>query len=524
MSKKKIFIIGSGPYCIGSSVEFDWCGVQALRTLKKLGHETIFINSNPETVSTDFDECDRLYFEELTLEKVLDIYEKEKPDGVIFSTGGQIAQNMALELAKYKVPLLGTTVASIENCEDREKFSALCDELEIDQPRWKCFSKLKEAYAFSEEVGYPVLVRPSFVLSGAAMAVATNEASLKSFLETAIGTSAAAIVISKFEQNAKEIEFDGVAQEGVIICSAIAEHVENAGVHSGDATIVLPPQNLYLETVRRVRKIAQKLAKKLNISGPFNIQFLARENEIKVIECNLRASRSFPFVSKVLGQNFIEIATRIWAGERLLPQEKNPLEIQAVGVKSAQFSFSRLKGADPSLGVEMSSTGEVACFGDTEEEAFLKSLISVGFAVPQMGTSLLVALGKIKDKNDFLPLAKRLIKMGFSFVGTENTAKFLNENNIDCQTVYKISSGIHPNIVDLIETKGVSMVINTSNKFSHEEISDGYLIRRKTIDQNIPLITNLQVAKLLVRSLEKYASFESLEVLSYKERAKLYGD
>ena len=524
MSKKKILIIGSGPYCIGSSVEFDWCGVQVLRTLRKIGHETIFINSNPETVSTDFDECDRLYFEELTLEKVLDIYEKEKPDGVIFSTGGQIAQNMALELARYKIPLLGTSVSSIENCEDRQKFSALCDELEIDQPRWNSFSKLKDAYAFSDEVGYPVLVRPSFVLSGAAMAVAANEESLKDFLETDVVTSHAAVVISKFEENAKEIEFDGVAQDGKIICSAIAEHVENAGVHSGDATIVLPPQNLYLETVRRVRKVAQKLAKKLNISGPFNIQFLARENEIKIIECNLRASRSFPFVSKVLGQNFIEIATRIWVGEKLSSQEKNPLEIQAVGVKAAQFSFSRLKGADPSLGVEMSSTGEVACFGDTVEEAFLKSLISVGFSMPNTNTTILVTLGKIKDKTDFLPLAKRLIKMGFAFVGTENTAKFLNENNIDCQTVHKVSSEKSPNIIDLIESKGVSIVINTPNKFSHEEISDGYLIRRKAVDQNIPLITNLQVAKLLIRSLEKYPSFDSLEVLSYRERAKLYSD
>ena len=524
MSKKKILIIGSGPYCIGSSVEFDWCGVQVLRTLKKLGHETVFINSNPETVSTDFDECDRLYFEELTLEKVLDIYEKEKPDGVVFSTGGQIAQNMAMELAKYGVPLLGTSVESIDNCEDREKFSALCDELGIDQPRWNCFSELKEAYTFAAEVDFPVLVRPSFVLSGAAMAVATDDASLKEFLETAVGTSDAAVVISKFEENAKEIEFDGVAQDGEIICSAIAEHVENAGVHSGDATIVLPPQNLYLETVRRVRNIAQKLARKLHISGPFNIQFLARENEIKVIECNLRASRSFPFVSKVLGQNFIEISTRIWVGEKLLPQEKNPLEIQSVGVKAAQFSFSRLKGADPSLGVEMSSTGEVACFGDTEEEAFLKSLISVGFVMPKIGTALLVTLGKIKDKSDFLPLAKRLVKLGFSFVGTENTSKFLNENQVACKTVYKISSEQHPNVVDLIEEKGVSMVINTPNKFSHEEISDGYLIRRKTVDQNIPLINNLQVAKLLVRSLEKYPTFDNLEVLSYEERAKLYSN
>jgi len=347
--KKKFLIIGSGPYCIGSSVEFDWCGVQVLRTLKKAGHETVFMNSNPETVSTDFDECDRLYFEELSLERVLDIYEKEKPDGVIFSTGGQGAQNLAVELAKFGVNLVGTPIESIDRCEDREKFSAMCDSLGVDQPAWASFDKLKEAYDFADEVGYPVLVRPSFVLSGAAMAVATNHDMLEEYLKSAVGSTKSSVVITKFLQNAKEVEFDGVAQNGEIIVSAIAEHIENAGVHSGDATIVLPPQNLYLETVRRVRHIAQKLAKELNISGPFNIQFLARENEIKVIDCNLRASRSFPFASKVLGQNFIEVATKIWLGENLKPQEKNPLEVQSVGVKSAQFSFSRLKNADPNL-------------------------------------------------------------------------------------------------------------------------------------------------------------------------------
>ncbi len=519
MSKKKILIIGSGPYCIGSSVEFDWCGVQVLRTLKKMGHETIFINSNPETVSTDFDECDRLYFEELTVERVLDIYEKERPDGVVFSTGGQVAQNMVETLAEHDLPLLGTSVASIMQCEDREKFSAMCDRLGVDQPRWNSFSSKKEAFAFAREVGFPVLVRPSFVLSGAAMAIANSEESLEKYLEVAVGTTDASVVISKFEENAKEVEFDGVAQSGEIICSAISEHVENAGVHSGDATIVLPPQNLYLETVRRVRKIAQDMARHLNISGPFNIQFLARENEIKVIECNLRASRSFPFASKVLAQNFIELATRIWMGEKLNPQEKNPLEIQAVGVKAAQFSFSRLKGADPNLGVEMSSTGEVACFGATAEEAFLKSMISVGFTMPPKGTTILVTLGKLKDKIDFVSFAKRLGKLGYSFMGTENTAKFLVEHGIKCKSVHKISSGKHPDVTDVIESKKVSMVINTSNKFSHEEISDGYLIRRKAIDQNIPLITNLQVARLLVKTFEQFEGVEDLEVLSYAERA-----
>lgn len=516
--KKKVLIIGSGPYSIGSSVEFDWCGVQVLRTLKKLGHETVFINSNPETVSTDFDECDRLYFEELTLERVLDIYDKEQPDGVIFSTGGQIAQNMINDLARAGVPLLGTGVEFIDRCEDRGKFSALCDELRIDQPEWQSFAELNDAIAFARRVGFPVLVRPSFVLSGAAMAVATCEESLKEYLEVAVGTSSASVVISKFEENAKEIEFDGVAQNGEIIVSAIAEHIENAGVHSGDATIVLPPQNLYLETIRRVRKIAQNLAKTLEISGPFNIQFLARENEIKVIECNLRASRSFPFVSKVLGQNFIEIATRIWMGEKLEPMEKNPLEIQSVGVKAAQFSFSRLKGADPILGVEMSSTGEVACFGATVEEAFLKSLLSVGFVPMQKNSALLVTLGKLKDKVDFIPVAKKLMGLGYTFYGTENTAQFLTERGIDCETVYKISSEKHPSVGDLIEDKKVSLVINTPNKFSHEEISDGYLMRRKTIDRNIPLLTNLQLVKLLTKALEKFPSIDDLPVIDYENR------
>jgi len=512
---KKYLIIGSGPYSIGSSVEFDWCGVQVLRTLRRLGHETVFINSNPETVSTDFDECDRLYFEELTVERVLDICDKEKPDGVIFSTGGQIAQNMAEQLQEEGLHLLGTSVESIDRCEDRGKFSQLCDDLHIDQPRWESFSKMKDAFAFAKEVEYPVLVRPSFVLSGAAMAVATDETNLKDFLETAVGTSKASVVISKFEENAKEVEFDGVAQNGRIICSAIAEHIENAGVHSGDATIVLPPQNLYLETVRRVRRIAEELAKELDISGPFNIQFLARHNEIKVIECNLRASRSFPFASKVLGQNFIELATRVLLGEEVESQEVNPLEILNVGVKAAQFSFSRLKGADPALGVEMSSTGEVACFGDTIEEAFLKSLIATGFRLPEKGSKILVTLGKLRDKVAFRPIAGEFLKLGFSLVATEATAELFNEHGIACDTVAKISSKEHPNVAELIESGEVGLVINTPNKFSHEEITDGYGIRRAAIDANVPLIINLQLAKLLAQTLLKFPTTDSLPVKPY---------
>jgi len=518
MIPKKILVIGSGPYCIGSSVEFDWCGVQVIRTLRLLGHETIFINSNPETVSTDFDECDRLYFEELSLERVLDVIDKEKPDGVIFSTGGQIAQNLAVKLAEYDVPLLGTHIESIDRCEDREKFSELCDDLGIDQPQWSSFEKLEDAFSFAEKVGFPVLVRPSFVLSGAAMAVATDRVMLENYLDSAVGTTHSSVVISKFERNSKEVEFDGVAQDGEIIVSAIGEHIENAGVHSGDATIVLPPQNLYLETVRRVRRVAQKLAKSLNISGPFNIQFLAKENHIKVIECNLRASRSFPFVSKVLDQNFIDIATRIWMGEKMENQELNLLDIRDVGVKAAQFSFSRLKNADPNLGVEMSSTGEVACFGDTLEEAFLKSQLSVGFTLPEPSNPILVTLGSIRDKADFIPVARKFNSLGFTFVGTEGTSKFLTENGFECTTVYKISSDRHPNVIDLIESKKVSMVVNTPNKFSHEEISDGYLIRRKAVDQNVPLVVNLQIAKLLARSLSQIDNLDDLSIKNFGER------
>lgn len=518
MKKKKILIIGSGPYSIGSSVEFDWCGVQVLRTLRQHGHETVFMNSNPETVSTDYDECDRLYFEELTAERVLDIWEKEKPDGVIFSTGGQIAQNMSQELFDAGVNLLGTSVPSIDQCEDRNKFSMLCDELGIDQPLWKKFSEKKDAIAFAQKVGFPVLVRPSFVLSGGAMAVATDQESLVEYLNKAVGNSKASVVISKFEENAKEIEFDGVAREGEIVASAISEHIENAGVHSGDATIVLPAQNINLETMRRVRKISGDLARKLNISGPFNIQFLARENEIKVIECNLRASRTFPFVSKVLGQNFIEIATRIWMGEKISSQEINPLSIQSVGVKAAQFSFSRLKGADPTLGVEMASTGEVGCFGATLEEAFLKSLLSVGFQMPQKGKKILLTIGKLEDKVRMIPVVEKFKDMGFSFVGTEGTAQFLREKGFDCQTVYKISSDKHPNVLDVIENKKIGMVINTANKFSHNEVSDGYLIRRKAIDRNIALIINLQKAKLIAKTFQKYFSEKDLPIFHYEER------
>ncbi len=512
----KIMILGSGPYSIGSSVEFDWSSVQVLRTLRRLGFKTVFINSNPETVSTDFDECDRLYFEELTPERVLDVYTKEKPDAMIVCTGGQVAQNMIIELKAAGVNILGTKVEDIERCEDRGAFSAMCDKLEIDQPAWQAFKTKAEAIDFAKKVGFPVLVRPSFVLSGAAMAVANSDEALMSYLDSAIGQTEASVVISKFEENAKEIELDAVAINGEIVCQAIAEHVENAGVHSGDATIVLPPQTVYTETIRKVNQIGQKLAKELNITGPFNMQVLAKQNKVMIIECNLRASRSFPFASKVLRQNFMEIATKGLVGEKVLPDIVRLEDIKMVGVKAAQFSFSRLKGADPMLGVEMSSTGEVACFGQNIEEALLKSLISVGFRMPEKASEVLVTLGKVTDKADFLPIGKSLIEMGFKLIGTEGTSAFLQSEGVACETVFKVSDK-HPNVLDAIEKQNVQLVVNTPNKYSHEERSDGYLIRRKAIDNNIPLVTNLQLLKVLVRAINQYPTEESLPVMAYGE-------
>lgn len=510
-------VLGSGPYSIGSSVEFDWSSVQVLRTLRKKGYKTIFVNSNPETVSTDYDEVDKLYFEELTAERVLDIYRKEKPAGMIVCTGGQVAQNMILELAANGVNILGTDVKDIERCEDRGAFSEMCDKLGIDQPRWQTFATKEEAINFAKEVGFPVLVRPSFVLSGAAMAVANSDEALMDYLQSAVGQTNASVVISKFEQNAKEIELDAVAVNGEIVCQAIGEHLENAGVHSGDATIVMPPQAIYTETLRKVNMIGKKLAKELNITGPFNAQFLAKQNKVMIIECNLRASRSFPFASKVLGQNFMQMATLGIVGQEVKPHIMRLEDIQAVGVKAAQFSFSRLKGADPMLGVEMSSTGEVACFGQNIEEALLHSLISVGFRLPEKGSKVLITLGKVTDKADFLPIGKQLIDMGFTLLGTEGTSAFLQSEGLDCEPVYKVSDK-HPNVLDAIEQENVQLVINTPNKYSHEERSDGYLIRRKAIDNNIPLITNLQLMKVLVRAINMYPSEESLPIMAYDER------
>lgn len=513
--KKKVMVLGSGAYAIGTSVEFDWCSVTCANRLRREGFETIMVNYNPETVSTDYDMCDKLYFDELSLERVLDIYEREKPMGVVISMGGQVANNLALKLEAAGVRVLGTSPRNIDRAEDRNKFSALLDELGIDQPMWRELTSIKKIQTFSDEVGYPLLVRPSYVLSGAAMSVAHNYQDLEVYLEKATDISSEApVVVSKFEQGAKEIEIDAVAHRGEMVVSAISEHVENAGVHSGDATLVLPPQKLYFETIKRVREIAGKIAKALDISGPFNIQFLAKNNMVKVIECNLRASRSFPFVSKVTGVNFIDVATcaMLSLPELAVYKKKkfHTLELDYVGVKAPQFSFSRLKGADPVLGVEMASTGEVACFGADLSEALLKAMISVGFTLPKKNICL--TIGRIEDKAAFLPAAKQLAKLGFTLFGTDGTAAFLNENGVKTQILYKARSGKKPNIIDALMEKKLDLVIDIPKTYARDETTDGYLIRRRAIDSNIPLITNVQIARALVDALEKY----SLETLSIK--------
>ncbi len=514
--KKKIIVLGSGPYAIGSSVEFDWCCVNALTTAGKLGYEMIMINYNPETVSTDYDISEKLYFDELSLERVLDICEKEKPYGVIVSTGGQVPNNLALKLHKAGVKIFGTTAENIDRAENRHTFSALLDKLEVDQPKWKELANIEQIKNFAHEVGYPVLVRPSYVLSGAAMRVAHTDEALSLFLNNATRISPEApVVVSKFEQGAKEIEVDAVSLNGEILIYAIAEHIENAGVHSGDATIVLPPQKLYIETIRRIKNITKKISRELKITGPFNIQFLAKNNQIKVIECNLRASRSFPFSSKVTGYNFIEIATQAMLGAKKLKdfrkQNYKTLDLDHVAVKAPQFSFSRLKGADPVLGVEMASTGEVACFGDDMYEAFLKAMVSVGFSLPKK--QVLVCIGRTEDKADFLPSARRLVDMGYQLFATEGTAAFLQEHGVKSTILHKIKSEKKPNILDAMAEKKIDLVINIPKNYTPDEITDGYLMRRKAIDLNIPLVTNLQVADVIVQALHLY----KLEDLKIKE-------
>lgn len=526
--KKKVMVLGSGAYCIGSSVEFDWCCVNAVKTASDEGYETIMINYNPETVSTDYDICDKLYFDELSLERVLDIYEFENEGirgknitGVVVSTGGQVPNNLAMKLDKVGVRILGTAPSNIDRAENRHKFSEMLDKLEIDQPKWKEMAKIDSIYKFADDVGYPVLVRPSYVLSGAAMSVAFDRTALDNFLGKAVKISRdVPVVVSKFETGAKEIEIDAVAHKGKIVIYAISEHIENAGVHSGDATIVLPPQKLYMETIRRIKIIAKQIAKELNISGPFNIQFLAKSNRVKVIECNLRASRSFPFASKVTGYNFIEIATHSMlaasTGKRSKRCEKlltypdyKTLDLDHVGVKAPQFSFPRLKGADPVSGVEMASTGEVGCFGEDLYEAFLKAMISVGFALPKKG--ILFSIGGVESKADLLPVAQRFADMGFKIFATEGTADFFKEEGLKCEKVHKISGGKKPNVSDTISKREVDLIVNIPKNYSRSTVTDGYLIRRKSVDSNIPLITNVQVAKIVAEALNKY-KLEDLKI------------
>jgi len=490
---KKAIVLGGGPYCIGSSVEFDWCCVNTIKTLGKNGYQSIMINYNPETVSTDYDECDKLYFDELSLERVLDIHDKEQPDGLVISMGGQIPNNLALKLDKVGVKIMGTAVKDIDRAESRDKFSALLDELKVDQPLWRAFTKIPDAYKFAEKVGFPVIVRPSYVLSGAAMRVAHTQGELENYLGTAVKVnSEAPVVISKFEVGAREIEMDAVAHKGKVLIYAISEHVEEAGVHSGDATIVLPPQKTYLETLRRVKKIGKQLAKSLNITGPFNIQF----------------------VSKVTKYNFIEIATNAMLGIVDEKAQYQTVDLDYVAVKFPQFSFPRLKGADPVLGVEMASTGEVACFGADLEEAFLKGYLAVGYRIPQK--NILLSVGKMKDKVRILETAKLIEKLGYSLFATENTATFLKENQIKVTMLNKVSVKKSPNIQYYLEEKKIDLAIVIPTKYAHDEITDGYQIRRMCIDKNIPLLTNVQFAKALIRSLEKY-KFEDLKIKSWDE-------
>ena len=512
---KQITVLGGGPYRIGSSVEFDWCCVNSVMTLNRLGYRTIMINCNPETVSTDYDICDKLYFEEISFERILDIYEKEKPEGFIISMGGQVANNLAMKLHSAKVPILGTSPEQIDNAENRFKFSRILDTLDIDQPEWRQFTDLKEAESFADKVGYPVLIRPSYVLSGAAMNVVISTEQLHAFLQQAAEISQEhPVVISKFITDAREIEIDAIAEKGELICYAISEHVENAGVHSGDATMVFPPQRTYLETIRRVKLIAKQIAQALQISGPFNMQFIAKDNDVKVIECNLRASRSFPFVSKVTKNNFIDIATRAIMGKKISRTEISSFELEYVGVKSPQFSFTRLKGSDPVLGVEMASTGEVACLGDDFEEAFLKSLLSIGFTIPNK--TILLSTGSLANKAAYLEETRILSEMGFTFYATAGTARFMSEHKIPVNTLHWPLDKKEPNAITYLADGKIDLVINIPKNTERSELTNGYLIRRKAIDHNIPLITNLQLAKRFVKSIQT-KKMENLKIKSWEE-------
>ena len=496
---RSIVVLGSGAYRIGSSVEFDWCGVQALNTIRKEGWRSVMINYNPETVSTDYDMCDRLYFDELTFERVMDVLELENPHGVIVSTGGQIPNNLALRLDAQNIHILGTSAQSIDNAEDRDKFSAMLDRIGVDQPEWRALTSLEDINSFVDKVGFPVLVRPSYVLSGAAMNVCSNQEELERFLQLAANVSKKhPVVVSQFIEHAKEVEMDAVAQNGEIIAYAISEHIEFAGVHSGDATIQFPPQKLYVETVRRIKRISREIAKALNISGPFNIQYLAKDNDIKVIECNLRASRSFPFVSKVLKINFIELATKVMLGLPVEKPDKNLFELDYVGIKASQFSFNRLQKADPVLGVDMASTGEVGCIGSDTSCAVLKAMLSVGYRIPKK--KILLSTGTPKQKVDMLEAARMLQKKGYDIFATGGSSKFLTENGVENTRVYWPSEEGHPQALEMLHKKEIDMVVNIPKNLTAGELDNGYKIRRAAIDLNIPLITNARLASAFINA------------------------
>ncbi|MDE6756656.1 MAG: ATP-grasp domain-containing protein, partial [Muribaculaceae bacterium] len=513
---RSIVVLGSGAYRIGSSVEFDWCSVNALMTVKKEGWRSVMINYNPETVSTDYDMCDRLYFDELTFERVMDILDLEQPHGAILSVGGQIPNNLATRLDDEGVNILGTTARSIDNAEDRHKFSAMLDNLGIDQPRWRELTSFDDIREFIDEVGFPVLVRPSYVLSGAAMNVCSNDDELERFLRLAANVSKQhPVVVTEFIQNAKEIEMDAVAANGEIKAYAISEHIEFAGVHSGDATIQFPPQKLYVETMRRIKKISAQIAKALNITGPFNIQYLAKNNDIKVIECNLRASRSFPFVSKVLKINFIDLATKAMLGLEVEKPAKNAFDLDYVGIKASQFSFSRLQGADPVLGVDMSSTGEVGCIGVDTSEAVMKSMLSVGYRVPKKG--ILLSTGSARQKIDMLDAAHQLHNKGYVLYATGGTHQFLADNGIPAIRVYWPSQPeMQPQALQLLHDKEIDLVVNIPKNLSTTELSNGYKIRRAAIDLNIPLLTNARLASAFVRAFTTL-SLNDIEIKPWDE-------
>ena len=514
--RRSVIVLGSGAYRIGSSVEFDWCGVQALETIRRQGYRSIMINYNPETVSTDYDMCDRLYFDDLSFERVMDIIDFEHPHGVIVSTGGQIPNNLAMNLDAQNVPILGTSAKDIDNAEDRAKFSAMLSRNGINQPEWSALTSMDDIEQFVDRVGFPVLVRPSYVLSGAAMNICSNREELERFLKLAANVSADhPVVVSKFIEHAKEIEFDAVAKDGDILAYAISEHIEFAGVHSGDATIQFPPQKLYVETVRRIKRIARKIAEELHISGPFNCQFMARENDILVIECNLRASRSLPFVSKVLKLNFIDLATKVMLGIPVEKPNKNLFDLDYVGIKASQFSFNRLQKADPVLGVDMSSTGEVGCLGDDSNQALLKSMLSVGQRIPER--TVLLSTGGAKQKVEMLDAAKELINHGYELYATPGTSRFLTENGVNNTLVHWPSEqGVTPQALDLLHDKKIDMVVNIPKDLTARELTNGYKIRRAAIDFNVPLITNSRLASAFIYAFCNYTPAE-LDIKAWGE-------